>query len=244
MRRVLATLAIAVVTISCAGPSGSAVKSSGAIGSSAGSPATGASPSSGFSPPAGAVSIRDGTLKSGTTYATSHFAVPFTVTIPSDTPDRFWFASSTTLMRALEIGNPEIEGSGIGWYLPTGGFDADGNPAAAPADFVQWIEDDPQISASRPRSVTLGGRAATQIDVAAIPERIPVQPSLCPVQDHCVVVASTDPDAPLRPLLIFPGLPQRIIVVELDTGPLLIDIQPGVVRQQAERLIASMQFFS
>jgi hypothetical protein len=59
-----------------------------------------------------------------------------------------------------------------------------------------------------------------------------------------VVVASTDPDAPLRPLLIFPGLPQRIIIVELDTGPLLIDIQPGVVRQQAERLIASMQFFS
>jgi hypothetical protein len=79
--------------------------------------------------------------------------------------------------------------------------------------------------------------------VAAVASKIPTPPGLCPAHLQCVLVASTDPDAPLRPLLVYPGLAQRIIVVDLPQGQLLIDIQPDVaVRGPAEQLIGSLKF--
>jgi len=56
----------------------------------------------------------------GVTYATTKFAVPFTVTVPADSPDRFWLSTSTSLARTLTIGHAESEGAGISFYLPTG----------------------------------------------------------------------------------------------------------------------------
>jgi len=77
----------------------------------------------------------------------------------------------------------------------------------------------------------------------AIPSKIPAIPGLCPLREACVLVASTAPDAPLRPLLIYAGAAQRVIVAAAAQGQLLIEIDPEVeVHAPAERLLASLKF--
>lgn len=241
-RRWGVVIGLLALAAACAGPAPSASAPAASNSAAASGGTQSASPTPLDIPP-GVTLLRDGTLRSGVTYATLHFAIPFTVTVPTSTPDRFWFATSTSLTRAIAIGDPEAEGSGIAFYLPTGGFNGDGSPAPLPADFVTWLEHDPELSASQPRAVSVGGRPATQLDVAAIPGEISAVPGLCPAHLSCVLVASTTPEAPLQPLLIYPGIPQRVIVVDVDGGQLLIDIQPDVVvRRPAQRLLASLEF--
>ena len=239
MRRSLTAVLTLVLASACSAVTGSPVPSQQSASTAASVP----SPSPAVSPPPGTTAMRDGSLKPGLTYVTPHFAAPFTIVVPKRTPSGFWFATSTGLSRVLSIGNPESEGAGVEFELPSGGFETDGTAAAEPDDFVAWLEQDPQLSASKPRSIKVGGFDATQVDVAAVASKIPTPPGLCPAHLQCVLVASTDPDAPLRPLLVYPGLAQRIIVVDLPQGQLLIDVQPDVaVRGPAKQLVRSLKF--
>ena len=243
MRRSITAVLTLLLASACSAGTGRTVPSQQSATATMSATAGPASPSPAVSPPPGTTAMRDGSLKPGQTYVTPHFAAPFTIVVPKRTPSGFWFATSTTLSRVIFIGHPESEGAGVEIDLPTGGFTTDGTPAAEPDDFIAWLEDDPQISASKPRSTKVGGFDATQIDVAAVADKIPTPPSLCPAHVQCVLVASTQPDAPLRPLIVYPGLAQRIIVVDLPQGQLLIDIQPDVaVRGPAEQLIGSLTF--
>jgi hypothetical protein len=192
--------------------------------------------------PPGATLLRDTFLKPGTTYVTAGFLPRFTFSVPSDAATNYWFTSSTALTHTLTIGNPASEGAGVTIYQPTGGYDYAGQPAPLPTDMVAWLTQDPQLHASAPKPVTVGGVAGTEVDVAAITAEIPNPPSLCHTNSACVLVASTNPDAPLRPLQIFQGETFRILILEVKGLPVVFWVDPGSVGVEAQKLIDSMEF--
>ena len=65
---------------------------------------------------------------------------------------------------------------------------------------------------------------------------------LCHASEKCLPVASTAPDAPLRPLVILPGDEPVIVVVNLLVGQLLINEDAGTVFAPAQALVESLQF--
>lgn len=185
--------------------------------------------------------MHDGSLHPGTTYATAAFGVRFAIAVTSSPPDGTWFATETSLVRQFEIGDPKLEGQGVQFYLPTGAYDADGNDEALPPDFVAWLESSPHLAVVSKQSTTVGGRSAVAVTVRVRQETVTTMPSLC--HERCVLVASTKPDAPFRPLEIFAGDPSwTIVVVNTDAGQLLISEEPGAVQAAVQKLVATLQF--
>jgi len=192
--------------------------------------------------PSGATLLRDTFLKPGTTYVTAGFVPRFMFSVPPDVDPHFWFASSTAFTHTLTIGNPASEGAGVTIYQPTGGYDYAGNAAPLPTDLVAWLTGDPQLRASTPKPVTVGAVAGTEVDVQAIPDKIPNPPGLCHTSSACVLVASTDPDASLRPLQIFQGETFRILILKVNGLPVIFWVDGGTVGAAAQKLIDRMEF--
>lgn len=192
--------------------------------------------------PSGATLLRDTFLKPGTIYVTAGFVPRFTFLVPPDMASNFWFASSTALTHTLTIGNPANEGTGVTMYQPTGGYDYAGQSAPLPTDMVAWLTQDPQLQASAPKQVTVGGIAGTEVDVEAIPDKIPNPPSLCHTSSACVLVASTNPDAILRPLQVFQGESFRILILKVNGLLVMFWVDSGTIGAAAQRLIDSMKF--
>lgn len=90
--------------------------------------------------------------------------------------------------------------------------------------------------------MTVGGIAGTEVDVQAIPAKIPNPPSLCHTNSACVLVVSTNPDSPLRPLQIFEGETFRILILKVDGLLVMFWVDPGSIGAQAQKLIDSMEF--
>jgi hypothetical protein len=242
MSRVLGALAFTLVLCACATSGRSASAGASPVTSPRASP--GASPTLVVAPaPSGTTLIRDGFLVGGTTYATSTFAERFTITVPADLPVNFWLATSTSLTRTIEFGNPQAEGAGVTFYLPTGAYDANGSAAPVPTDFVTWLQQNPHLTVSLPKSVTVGGKPATELDLTVKTETITQPSGLCQGGEKCVLVASTAPEASVRPLLIHPGDATKVLVVNLPGRQMLIAFIPGAaIQPQAERLVATLQF--
>ncbi|MFI5041334.1 MAG: hypothetical protein ACHQNA_05715 [Acidimicrobiales bacterium] len=179
----------------------------------------------------------------GVTYSTVAFAVRFTLSIAADTPDNTWLSSSTGLVRQVHVGIPAEEGLGMTFYVPTGGFDASASPAPMPTDFRTWLTSDPQLQVIATKQTRVGGLPAARLEVAADPSKIPTPAGRCPVGSSCVLVASTAPDAPLRPLLVFPGDPAVVYVVNLPNGSqLLINLDAGGTLTESDALLQTLQF--
>jgi hypothetical protein len=199
-----------------------------------------ASPTIAPAPP-GMTLMRDGSLHAATTYATAAFGVRFAITVGKLAPDRHWFASETALVHQLEIGDPDLVGVGVQFYLPTAAYDADGNEEPVPADFVDWLATSPHLQVVSKRDITVGGRVAVAVTVRVRAETVPTVSSLC--HEKCVLVASTAPDAPFRPLELFASsIPWTVVVVDTDAGQLLISEESGSVQADAKKLVATLQF--
>jgi hypothetical protein len=185
--------------------------------------------------------MHDGTLNPGTTYATASFGLRFTLTVEPSKSERHWFATETSLTRQLEIGDPEMEGEGVQFYLPSGGYDRFGLQRAVPKDFVAWLKASPHLTVVKEQSTTVGGRPAVAVTVRAKQETIPTIMPGC--HDPCVLVASTIPDAPFRPLQIFFIDPTwTIVVVNTDAGQMLISEEGGAVQADVQKLVSTLQF--
>ena len=185
--------------------------------------------------------MHDGSLHPGTTYATAAFGVRFAVTVAPSTPQGLWLATETSLARQLEIGDPKEEGQGVQFYLPTGAYDADGNETALPSDFVSWLTSSPHLAVVSKQSTTVAGRPAVAVTVRVRQETVTTVSSLC--HEKCVLVASTKPDAPFRPLEIFASAPSwTIVVVNTDMGQLLISEESGATQAEVQKLVATLQF--
>lgn len=245
MRRLLAVAVVLLIGAGCGGGGVAATSSpSEPLATATPAPSPTASPTAAATPfvPPGATLLRDTFLKPGTTYVTAGFLPRFTFSVPADAAANFWFASSTALAHTLTIGNPASEGAGVTMYQPTGGYDYSGQPAAVPADMVAWLTQDPQLKASAPKQVTVGGVAGTEVDVQAVPDKIPNPPSLCHTNSACVLVASTNPDSPLRPLQVFEGETFRILILKVSGQLVIFWVDPGSVGTEAQKLIDSMEF--
>jgi hypothetical protein len=186
--------------------------------------------------------MRDGFLAPGTTYSTAAFAVRFTLAVPAATPPNRWLSTSTGHERQLHVGDPAQEGIGMSFYLPTGGYDDTSTPAVMPPDFVAWMRSDPQLEVLSSKPAQVGGQPATRLEVEADASKISTAPGLCPVNSACVLVASTTPDLPVRPMLIFPGEVQVVYVVNLASGQLLIDLDGGSTEAPCEALLQTLRF--
>jgi len=191
--------------------------------------------------PSGTTLLRNTFLRPGTAYVTAGFLPRFTFSVPPDVATNFWFASSTALTHTLSIGNPASEGAGVTMYQPTGGYDYSGQPAALPTNMVVWLTHDPQLHASAPKPVRVGGIAGTEVVVAVIPAEIPNPPSLCHTS-ACVLVVSTNPDAPLRPFQIFEGETFRILILKVNGLLVMFWVFPGLIGAEAQKLVDSMEF--
>ena len=202
-------------------------------------PTSTASPTVAPAPP-GMTLMKDGTLRAGTTYATAGFGVRFALSIAASTT-RKWFAAETSLARQLEIGDPGLEGEGVQFYLPSAAYDADGNEEALPKDFVEWLASSPHLQVVSKSQTTVGGRRAEAVTVRVRAETVTTVSSLC--HEKCVLVASTAPDAPFRPLVLrASSLPWTIVVVDTDAGQLLISEEPGSVQADVKKLVKTLQF--
>ena len=245
LRRFLAVAVVLLIGAGCGGGGVGATSSpSEPVATATPAPSPTASPTAAATPfvPPGATLIRDTFLKAGTTYVTAGFAPRFTFSVGSDVASNFWFASSTAQTHTLTIGNPASEGAGVTIYQPTGGYDYAGQPAAVPADMVNWLTQDPQLQASAPKPITVGGITGTEVDVQAIPAKIPNPPSLCHTNSACVLVVSTNPDSPLRPLQIFEGETFRILILKANGLLVMFWVDPGSIGTEAQKLIDSMEF--
>lgn len=246
VRRFLAVAVVVMIGAGCGGGGVSGTTSSPSERPVTGSPAPSptASPTAAATPfvPPGDTLLRDTFLKPGTTYVSAGFLPRFTFSVPADAASNYWFASSTALTHTLTIGNPASEGAGVTMYQPTGGYDYSGQPAAVPADMVGWLTQDPQLQASAPKPVTVGGIAGTEVDVKTIPGKIPNPSSLCHTNSACVLVVSTNPDSPLRPLEIFEGETFRILILKVNGLMVILWVDPGSVGTEAQKLIDSMEF--
>ena len=227
-----------ILVAGCSAPAASA-QASGPPSQGTASPT--AAPSTRQAPP-GTTLIRDGTLHSGVTYATAGFAKQFTFVVPADTPDRFWFASETSLQHVVQVGNPALEGEGVAFYLPTGGFDADGTPGPVPSDFVAWLTTNPHLTVVERTDITVGGLPAVALKLHPHPETITTDLGGCHASEKCIPVASTSPDAALRPLVVLPEGEPMIVVVNLGAGQMLISEDPGTAFAPSQALVASLHF--
>lgn len=238
MRTGIAGLVLILLTACSSGGSPSTRVAASATAAVTASPST--TPS--IAPaPSGMTLMHDGSLHPGTTYATAAFGVRFAVTVAPSTPQGLWLATETSLARQLEIGDPKEEGQGVQFYLPTGAYDADGNETALPSDFVSWLTSSPHLAVVSKQSTTVAGRPAVAVTVRVRQETVTTVSSLC--HEKCVLVASTKPDAPFRPLEIFASAPSwTIVVVNTDMGQLLISEESGATQAEVQKLVATLQF--
>jgi hypothetical protein len=194
-----------------------------------------ATPSVSIAPaPPGMIPMHDGTLHPGATYATAAFGLRFALSVSPKTKVR-WFASETSLVRQLEIGDPGLEGEGVQFYLPSAGYDLYGFETAVPKDFVAWLTSSPQLAVLKKQSTTVGGRPAVAVTVRVR--------QLLGSECGCIKVASTKPDAPFRPLVILASAASwTIVVVNTRAGQMLISEESGATFTAVQALVATLQF--
>lgn len=162
---VAAAVVVGIVGISLLNPA-----SQPAVGGPASSPSPAASSTASPSPAptsrvTGALQIDRGVLTSGTTYTTPIFEPAFTI-VGIDGIDLRGSESSSVV---FWLHNNFHEGY-VGIGNPKQVLDVAGKPMAVPVDLATWLEARSDLVLAQPKTVTIGGLPATQLEGTVRPD--------------------------------------------------------------------------